>query len=411
MPGLPPGTALLTILPESLARVNHSCRPNAVLRYSIKRKEEKKYENNKEDSTKGDGNAKQNTNKVDVRYEVVTSLIAVKNILPGDEVYISYLSQLCIPVETRREMLRSSFYFQCECVRCVEESHTKNNVDNKIEITPANATVNGRSGEERKKLKECDTTVATINVGNSRTDPSSSLNPSSTMTSLPSPSYSSSFLRHCNDTDTDTDVTHSFGRPLLTALDKVLNIFSGGDSGTFHSNDSRVSFENENRSGRRKDGTDPGSSLESSSNCISFEDMRQLLFLSEEYYDVIREQNIGACTVSDVRASAVRTISPLLYSVHDSAMVVLKGALKYKKDGLSDPKILTGINAKVTGLADIGPDAVSDDLIFRTSIVVCGCWILLGCEVSRREISGGDGRVGYGREGEKKEKKREKKKK
>ena len=41
VPGLPTGTALLTILPQALARVNHSCRPNAVLKYSIQKMQNK----------------------------------------------------------------------------------------------------------------------------------------------------------------------------------------------------------------------------------------------------------------------------------------------------------------------------------------------------------------------------------
>ena len=79
---------------STLSRLNHSCRPNVMLT-SI---------------TKG--------------AEVVIKAFAIRTITPGDELCMSYLTDLSQERRLRREVLEQSFHFKCCCGRCSLESGT-----------------------------------------------------------------------------------------------------------------------------------------------------------------------------------------------------------------------------------------------------------------------------------------------
>jgi hypothetical protein len=85
---------LLSLLP-TVARINHSCRPNAVLIYDA--------------STSYEHPA------------VSASIVPVRHISEDEEVTLSYLQSLCAPLQTRRDLLMQGFAFHCQCDRCIED--------------------------------------------------------------------------------------------------------------------------------------------------------------------------------------------------------------------------------------------------------------------------------------------------
>jgi hypothetical protein len=88
---------LLAVLP-TVARINHSCRPNAVLIY---------------DAHPADTHPT----------AVCASIVALSDIAADEELTVSYLQPMCAPVQTRRDLLRQAFAFHCQCDRCIAEEH------------------------------------------------------------------------------------------------------------------------------------------------------------------------------------------------------------------------------------------------------------------------------------------------
>lgn len=93
-----PKVQLLALLP-SVARINHSCRPNCALLYRINRQPPA-------DSEEA------------VRCAVTVSVIPLRAVAPGEELTVSYLQPLCAPREMRRTLLQQGFAFNCLCERC-----------------------------------------------------------------------------------------------------------------------------------------------------------------------------------------------------------------------------------------------------------------------------------------------------
>lgn len=89
---------------NALSKLNHSCVPNAVLSLSIY----SKYSTVSESTESGVAVA-------------VASVIALRRISPGEELCVSYVSQLCVGIESRQQMLQQAFLFACYCPRCVLE--------------------------------------------------------------------------------------------------------------------------------------------------------------------------------------------------------------------------------------------------------------------------------------------------
>jgi hypothetical protein len=77
------------------ALLNHSCKPNCILRYHY---------------------CKQGTNK----HPPILEIAACRDIKPGEELTHSYV-ELVQPIDIRRDRLRSSYGFHCECDRCTLE--------------------------------------------------------------------------------------------------------------------------------------------------------------------------------------------------------------------------------------------------------------------------------------------------
>eukprot|EP00913_Durusdinium_trenchii_P020744 g19484.t1 len=94
------------LLYPTLARVNHSCRPNAVL---------------------GDPKPAEQDAKLHSGLEPVDllkkALIAIEEIPEGEEITVSYLSEedLLEPRPQRRQRLMDGFGFECFCSRCLDE--------------------------------------------------------------------------------------------------------------------------------------------------------------------------------------------------------------------------------------------------------------------------------------------------
>jgi SET domain len=108
--GLPTSEpTLLTILP-TLARVNHSCAPNASFRVY-----------------RGDSQRPPDGHKPLSGSECSLSIVltAIEPISAGNEVTISYLTQLCLPLAERRALLHEAFGFHCLCPRCKNEEEGK----------------------------------------------------------------------------------------------------------------------------------------------------------------------------------------------------------------------------------------------------------------------------------------------
>ncbi|OLP96981.1 Phospholipase B-like protein B [Symbiodinium microadriaticum] len=89
-----------------LARVNHSCRPNAIV-----------------GEPKAEFDAKRLPNGIKPADPLKKALIAIRDIQQGEEITISYLGddELLQPSHIRREMLESSYGFNCTCHRCIDE--------------------------------------------------------------------------------------------------------------------------------------------------------------------------------------------------------------------------------------------------------------------------------------------------
>ena len=54
--------------------------------------------------------------------EVVVWLTCIRPVAAGEEICVSYLSQLCTPSAATRQLLQGAFNFECQCERCVRES-------------------------------------------------------------------------------------------------------------------------------------------------------------------------------------------------------------------------------------------------------------------------------------------------
>lgn len=99
-----PSTYFFSVFPL-FARLNHSCQPNCLILWN---------------------NVKPfNTTK---SFKEV-SLCLLRDLLPGEELCISYILPICLSIESRRELLSSSFSFICKCERCLGEEQESPSID------------------------------------------------------------------------------------------------------------------------------------------------------------------------------------------------------------------------------------------------------------------------------------------
>eukprot|EP00602_Paraphysomonas_sp_CaronLab_P003190 CAMPEP_0185039102 /NCGR_PEP_ID=MMETSP1103-20130426/35601_1 /TAXON_ID=36769 /ORGANISM="Paraphysomonas bandaiensis, Strain Caron Lab Isolate" /LENGTH=383 /DNA_ID=CAMNT_0027577861 /DNA_START=474 /DNA_END=1625 /DNA_ORIENTATION=- len=100
---------------DTLSRMNHSCDPNTVVCTRVE------------------------------RGIICGSIVALRSLKSGEEITMSYLSQLCLPVSERRELLLSAFLFTCQCQRCSAESSITSKPSADIIELQTNARVDGRN--------------------------------------------------------------------------------------------------------------------------------------------------------------------------------------------------------------------------------------------------------------------------
>jgi hypothetical protein len=93
-----PKVQLLALLP-SVARINHSCRPNCTLLYDV-------------------AVTMPATADEAVQCTVRVSVLPLRLIAAGEELTVSYLQVLCAPGQMRRSLLQQGFAFTCRCEHC-----------------------------------------------------------------------------------------------------------------------------------------------------------------------------------------------------------------------------------------------------------------------------------------------------
>ncbi|KAK7907818.1 hypothetical protein WMY93_016430 [Mugilogobius chulae] len=109
-----------TAVYPDVALVNHSCLPNAIITF------------------KG--------TSAEIR--------AIKDMKPGDEVFISYID-LMYPTDDRNNRLRESYYFTCECQECQSRSQDKVKLNVRKRSDPIEEEdVNNMERYARKAIKE-----------------------------------------------------------------------------------------------------------------------------------------------------------------------------------------------------------------------------------------------------------------
>jgi hypothetical protein len=118
-----PNTSLMCHF-NSLSKLNHSCVPNAILSLSLPSPTASTLKQ------KASGAAlKEKSSEKDVRNGTATatataavgSIVTLRDIQPGEELCVSYVSQLCTSVEHRQTLLQQGFLFTCYCPRCLLE--------------------------------------------------------------------------------------------------------------------------------------------------------------------------------------------------------------------------------------------------------------------------------------------------
>ena len=113
-----PNTSLMCHF-NSLSKLNHSCVPNAILALSITHSSSSSRSTTKRPPERQQQQVTAEENGRGVH--VSGALIPLRHIQPGEELCISYLSQLCISIEHRQNLLQQGFLFTCYCPRCILE--------------------------------------------------------------------------------------------------------------------------------------------------------------------------------------------------------------------------------------------------------------------------------------------------
>jgi hypothetical protein len=266
--------------------------------------------------------------EVEKEFEIVVWLTALREIKAGEALTVSYLSQLCTPCSTRRDMLQQSFFFHCLCQKCVREG------------------IEG-PGSHLRSLQSCrkDLSPAT---------------PSSTSTVPLSPSY-----RTVYTTDLDSE---SFTKTALRSeLNKAMRRIQ--DPGSTSPLDTSSS-DNDNKGLR-------GSQSDAVKGTLTTAEMIDLMELVEHAYSSLPKSRKSVRTT--LRTTVRTTVSTNaegvekddIYTIHDAGMLVLGAAMKSRNLGPRSPKV-----------GDLGSDSMADELIVRASKVVSDCWMLVECEVS-----------------------------
>ena len=268
-------------------------------------------------------------------FEVVVWLTALRNIESGDALTVSYLSQLCTPCTTRRDILQQSFFFHCLCQRCVKEG------------------IQGPGSAPRSpKTRQIDLILN---------------NPSSTSTVPLSPSYRSVYTA-------DIDSESCTKTVLRIELDKAMRRIQ--DPGSISPLDTTSSSS--------KNSSMINSQSNAMGGTLTIPEMGALIGLTEHAYSNLPKTRKGVkTTLKTTERAAVSTNvryedTDDVYCIHDAGMLVLGAAMKSRNLGPRSPKVGNGPTGRV---GDLGSDSMADELIVRASKVVTDCWMLLECEV------------------------------
>jgi hypothetical protein len=255
---------------------------------------------------------------VEKEFEVVVWLTALREIKAGEALKVSYLSQLCTPCTTRRDMLQQSFLFHCLCERCVKEG------------------IEGPGSRPRS-------------LQNRIKDPP----PSSTSTVPPSPSYKTVYTTDLNsESCTKTE--------LRRELDKIMRRIQ--DPGSASPLDTSSSSSGNNSMRGSQSGTVKAT--------LTTAEMVDLMGLTERAFSNLpNTEGVKTTPRTTVSTSVQSEEEDDIYCIHDAGMLVLGAAMKSRNLGPGSPK-------------DLGSDSMVDELIVKACKVVCDCWMLLDCEVS-----------------------------
>jgi len=101
-----PKAQLLCLVP-SVARLNHSCAPKCTLLYDVYRHTVP----NPDTESAADSEAGS-------AYNLRITVLPLRDIVPGEELTMSYIQPLCGSTDFRRTLLQQGFLFECQCERC-----------------------------------------------------------------------------------------------------------------------------------------------------------------------------------------------------------------------------------------------------------------------------------------------------
>ena len=292
--------------------------------------------------------------------KVIVQLTTVKDIKAGEELTVSYLSQLCTSASARTEVLRQAFLFNCYCERCREEGV---DVDGKISIQSG---VEGDHRGEGKVKNESEGEGeregggggggggGNANLSTNHTVPSPSPAPTSTTLPLPSPSYAT-MKGTKYDKNNDT-----INCKLRTLLERTM---------------SHVSEQNDREPSRSITSAGKNRLKNDGPEHTQIDQLIQLLLLAESSYE-----NIIAVRTAQ---KDVRALSDDVYSIHDSGMLVLRTALSIRKNKSLHTSSSIQENKKGGKGVDLGSDSIqAEELVVRGARLVTESWNLIGCQVT-----------------------------
>ena len=284
--------------------------------------------------------------------KVIVHLTTIQDIKAGEELTVSYLSQLCTPVRARAEVLSQAFLFDCSCERCREEvEEREGKIQTLSEGEGSSIGVVGSVGWDvvgAPKVKERKDTSTVISL------PPTAL--TSTALPLPSPSYAS-----YKDAKIDEN-KNNINTKLRTLLERTM---------------SHVSAQNDLEASRNNTKEDKNHSPDSQQEHTQTDQILQLLELAEKSYENI----ISVRTTQ----GGVRALSDEVYSIHDSGMLVLRSALSIRKQkSLHTSSSLKGSIEGGQGEGrDLGSDSTQNEgMVVRATRLVTESWTLTGCQVT-----------------------------
>ena len=294
--------------------------------------------------------------------KVLVHLTTVKDIKAGEELTVSYLSQLCTSASTRTEVLRQAFLFNCYCERCREEGV---DADGKIKIQSG---VEGDDKGEGTVENECERKNESesvggegkggggggnVNLSTSHSAPSPSPTLTSTTLPLPSPSYAT-----MKGTKNEKN-NYTINCKLRTLLERTM---------------SHVSEEKDLEPSRGTTSAGKNRLRNDEPEHTQIDQLIQLLSLAETFYENIITVRT---TQKDVRA-----LSNDVYSIHDSGMLVLRTALSIRKNKSLHTSSSIKENKEGGKGTDLGSDSIqAEELVVRGARLVTGSWNLIGCQV------------------------------